>query len=205
MTRLKFISLIGICSLFFSCGEEAELVSEETREITTLDQRPVLLEPTSKDRFAPPGVGGANQLEEPITSGFTFITPTGWEEKEATMFRSVNMSLPEGGEAYLSEVGGNLLDNVNRWYGQFGLEKVTLEVLTAGEQITLAGEKAYLVTASGNYNAGMGRAAKNNVTLLGAIAESKGGLLTVKLIAPYQVAEKELPAFKKFCASLNRK
>ena len=201
---LKALPLVLMVSIINSCGEEKELVSSETRELTTLDMRPILINATSRDRFERKAADSDGKGKE-IASGYLYVTPEGWIEKVPTMFRTVNLFLPSGGEAYVSEVGGNILDNVNRWYKQFGQEAINQSQLESLETIKLLGEKAYFVEATGSYNPGMGKEALKGVTLYGAIKEKKGSLVTVKFIAPEKSAQDELANFKTFCESLEKR
>ena len=193
--------------LLSSCDQKREFVVNEKRELTSLDARAVDLDVTSKERFDPPsemaGLGmGATQ--EPQQHGMEYTKPEGWTEVKSTMFRNINFSIDAGGEAYASLVGGQVLGNVNRWYGQFGEQPRTMEQLDAGEKVTILGKDAYLIKASGTYNAGMGKPPEEGVTLIGAVTTVESGLLTVKLIAPIDVATTQAEEFKAFCHSLRK-
>jgi len=201
---LPLILPLGMVTILPSCDSESEF--SETRELTTLDEKPVSLTVTSKDRFEMP-----DDPEDPLSPNapaddsiakFTFTAPAEWEELAPTMFRSVNLKLPEGGELYVSQVGGQVLSNLNRWYGQFGAQPITADQLADLEPVTLLGNAGFLIEAQGAYNPGMGRPAMENQKLLGAIASNDGALLTVKLIASPEEADKYQDAFKTFCTSL---
>lgn len=203
------LSLMGMACLLVSCDDNSTLNTSETRELAALDLTPVNTEATSKERFEMPSstatAAGVEHSSAPTESGLLFQTPAGWTEIPGSMFRSVNMSLPDGGEAYVSQVGGNILDNVNRWYKQFQLEGVTQTDLDNGEKIALLGQAGYLIRASGTYNSGMGRPSLENATLLGAVAQTPNGLVTVKLIANKEEAAGQEENFRIFCRSLARK
>ena len=197
------LMMVGIV-LLPSCDQKREFVANEKRELTTLDAREVELEVTSKQRFEPPTEMASLGMDaqEPAPHGLDFVKPEGWTEAKATMFRNINFTIDAGGEAYVSLVGGQVLGNINRWYGQFGEKPRTMAELEAGEKVSILGRDAYLVKASGTYNAGMGKPLEEGVTLLGAVTTTDTGLLTVKLIAPIEVASTQEEVFKAFCNSL---
>lgn len=195
----------GLVVLLFFIGCERERRSFHSvgeRELTTLDAGAVLLNPTSKNRFEPPQSEDESAVEKGSDPAFHYELPEGWKEEKTSMFRLVNMSLKSGGEVYVSLVGGQLLANVNRWYGQFGLPSLTQEQLEKVETVDLLGQKGYVIRALGSYNPGMGKPKQDGVLLLGALAQLENGLVTVKLIAPEESGNANEEAFKRFCASL---
>ena len=212
MKALTLAVMTGVCSLMVSCDKPTEVTTEKTRELTTLDKRPVSLNPTSDDQFnpnkgaAPKSDGGHSHGGGQQAFGeFSYTAEASWVAKAPSQFRNVNFALPKGGELYVSIVGGGVLPNLNRWFGQFGNSAISPEELAQQERITLLGEKGYYAEATGDYNPGMGRPAKGNMTLLGALAQVNGQLVTVKLIATPEEAEEQKAAFKTFCESLESK
>lgn len=203
--KMRSITSAFVCLLvgLVGCQKQKELITDETRELTTLDQKKVDLTATSQDRFEMPLAQTPSSA--PTEASFTYTLPEGWEEQAASMFRQVNLSLPNGGECYVSTVGGSLLANVNRWFGQFGQDKITQADLDNGLKITLFGQEAYVVITSGTYNSGMGKPPKENTTLHGAITNLNGGLITIKMLAPTVDAETDKAAFEQFCLSLSHK
>ncbi len=202
------ILLFGVlgCLFLASCGEKQELTSSETRAVTTLDERPIPLSPTSADRFEPPGTPKAESTEHvhgesAAKGGFTYTAGEGWTAKPKTQFRLVNYVLPAGGEIYLSITGGGVLPNLNRWLGQFGQEKISESELAQMPTVTILGEEGVLVEVTGAY-AGMGKSKQDNMSLLGTLAEVDGQLISVKLIATPDETKEQKAAFITFCESL---
>lgn len=194
------------CLFLVGCGEKEELVSSETRAITTLDERPISLSPTSADRFEPPGTSKTESTEHvhgesAAKGGFTHTAGEGWTAKPKTQFRLINYALPAGGEIYLSITGGGVLPNLNRWLGQFGQEKISENKLTQMPTVKILGEEGVLVEVTGAY-AGMGQAKLDNMSLLGTLVEVSGQLISVKLIATPDEAKQQKAAFITFCESL---
>lgn len=199
----RVLITLALCWLVTSCDDGGTITTAETRDLASLDKQAYPTNPTSEERFESP-TSADSTTAEPTEPTLAYTTPEGWVEEKTSMFRSVNMSLKPRGEVYVSEVGGGLLQNINRWYGQFGAAEVTLPQLESGDRVTLLGENGYLVKATGDYNPGMGKPVMKGAMLVGAIAEIDGGLVTVKMIAPPAVAERELDAFQVFCNSLKR-
>lgn len=198
-TPLYLLFLLG-------CDKKEGLVSTETRELTTLDQKPVPLAVTSAQQFEPPGsTEESSSTPSAPQASFHYDLPEGWTEESPTQFREINFSLREGGEVYFSRVRGGVLDNLNRWLGQFGADKLTPESLGSLERVSLLGKEGYLITAEGDYNPGMGRPVKKGQALVGVIADSGGEIMTVKMITPSAQASTEKSSLKKFIASLRRK
>ena len=202
----KFIlftrSAAFLCSVFLiaSCGEE------KTKEVSNDNSSE-----NSKDHETN-GTGKAETVVDAITTlqageasstvdqPFSYTKPASWTEKGSSMFRTINMALEPEGEVYLSVVGGDLLMNINRWHRQFGGEEVTLEAVKAGEKVSILGTEGYLVEGRGDYQASM----KKDQMLLGVITQQGGRIITVKMIAPPEVAEREKQNLKDFCKSLKR-
>lgn len=207
---MKSLSVVSLSALLFlSCENSDPIAVDTTREITSADQ-PVSIEVTSSDRFEPPGTVQPTAPavnSEAVGANYTFTKPEEWTEKPASMFRQLNYAFGEGdrtGEVYLSEVGGDLLGNLNRWYGQFGKPAISQSDLEKLPKRVLLGQTAYLVEAEGGYNPGMGRAAKDDIKLIGAIAKVGDGLVTIKLLAPSELANQQRGNFETFLASLKK-
>lgn len=208
MRAIRLSALTAVIIFVVSCGEDQELTSDQTREITTLDERVVALSPTSVDRFqspqqeAPKSLGGAHGEQEDA-GGFTYTAGEGWVAKPKTQFRLVNYALPAGGEIYVSVTGGGILPNLNRWLGQFGQEEITGEQLGKQPRVMIMGLDGYVVEATGSY-AGMGRAKQDDMSLLGALAEIDGQLISVKMISTTEEVAQQKAAFMAFCESLTK-
>lgn len=200
--------------LTVSCRKQpAEVEISETRALTSHDKEPVL-NATSAEQFLPADVlaqiKGSGQM---LGTGGGLVAPTwsyrlpaaDWKVAEKKPLREVNLSFGEGeaqGEVYLSVVGGGIQPNVNRWFRQFGSAVQSIEKMGRLEFI---GQQGYLVEAQGRYEPGMGRAGKDGQALLGAIVESEGRLVTVKMIGPESEVLARREQFISFVASLSRK
>lgn len=166
--------------LMVSCRKAPETVQvTETRELTMWDE-------------------GRDPLIAPM--------PPEWRQIPGTQLRLFNYRFGEGskgGEVYVSRASGGVLPNVNRWLGQFG--KPPLESLDELPKVKVLGLDAVVVSASGKFGGGMGKAAQENAAVLGVIADHGSGLLTVKMIGPAEQVAAERERMLKFCENLRIK
>jgi len=145
----------------------------ERRALSESDQQ-VTLGATSKERFAmvrqmmgmqeeedhsghnhPPGEHGSHAQAE--NAPLVYELPDGWKKEEETQFRTLNFSFGEGGECYVSRVGGTLEANLNRWRGQMGLEPVLPEDIGALPKRLLFGMESTYIELDGAFK-GVGAA-----------------------------------------------
>lgn len=110
-----------------------------------------------------------------------------------------------GTTCYLSEAGGTVLDNTNRWLDQLGLAPIDKAGLAALPRVSVFGNDAVLVESKGKFGGGMGAAPIEDAMLLGAIAARDTSSLFVKLLGPRAVVEAQREAFLAFCKSLRPK
>lgn len=200
--RVGLVLGIGALALA-SCKKPEEVVVEETRPLTTADQAPVI-NASSAERFLPKEAReqmAAGDVGGGPGAGWSYKLPEGWREAGARMMRKVNLAFGEEGEVYLSEVGGGLKANADRWFRQFGNEPKDLGEL---ERVSFAGGEAILLETAGRYEPGMGRPGKDQQGLLGLLAETEKGLVTIKLIAGEAEVQAQRENFLAFVASLER-
>jgi hypothetical protein len=171
----RFAWLLVSLSAFSACDEKPEVVVTETRPLTTRDKPPKLFA-TSDERFrdAKPG---------PVMAG---ATPDGWLALPASQFRLLNYRFGESGmgEVWVSVSAGSVLDKVNRRLGQFGAEPIDAAAMAKLPAAEIAGTTGVWVEAAGEYAAGMGAAPKPGFALAGVIADTRHGILTVKMVGP---------------------
>ncbi|WP_435895613.1 hypothetical protein [Oceaniferula spumae] len=157
-----------------SCRKAPETVQvTETRELTMWDK-------------------GSDPLVAPM--------PPEWRQIPGTQLRIFNYRFGDDGEVYVSRARGGVLPNVNRWLGQFG--KPPLQSLDELPKIKMLGVDAVVVSATGKFAGGMGKAAKENAAVLGVIADHGAGLLTVKMIGSADEVAAERERVLNFCENL---
>lgn len=192
MRRRWLIGLTAV-ALLAGCRDEAEEVTvEATRELTSEDRAPRLFA-TSDERFR-------NARPSPVRGQ----APAGWQSVPATQFRLLNFRFgPEGrGEVYVSMSRGGVLENVNRWLGQFGAEPVDEAGLAGMRKLPLLGGEGVWVETSGTFGGGMGQPESADFGLAGVVVSVGGRLWTVKMIGPEAVVEQEKEALEAFARSL---
>jgi hypothetical protein len=176
-----------------SCEEKTEIVVTETRGLTTRDKEPKLFA-TSDERFR-------DAKPSPVKAG---EVPDGWLALPASQFRLLNYRFGESGmgEVWVSISAGTVLDNVNRWLGQFGAEHVDAAALEKLRNVPLAGTNGVWVEAAGEYASGMGAPPKPGFALAGVIASTDRGILTVKMVGPKAEVEAARPLLETFAKTL---
>ncbi len=175
-----------------SCQEKKEVTVKETRTPSTRDAAPKLFA-TSDERFR-------DAKPSPIKGE----TPQGWLALPASQFRLLNYRFGESGmgEVWVSLASGSVLDNVNRWFMQFGAAQVDAAALAKLPAASIAGFTGVLVAAEGDYAGGMGAPPKPGFALAGVVASVNGQILTVKMVGPKAEVEAAKPVLESFVKSL---
>ena len=194
MKKVIAISLVSLCFVGCRHKEPMEVTSNETRPLSTRDGE-IKLDATSAERF-----GVTQQTSASVT--FVDAAPSDWKSQPATMFRLKNYSFGTAGEVSLSQSQGTVLDNANRWLGQFEAEKLYDESLTKLPTETFLGTQAAWIEAQGTYNPGMGKSAASGYALAGVIAEVNGSIVTVKMVGPVAEVEAQKQALRAYLASV---
>jgi hypothetical protein len=176
------------------CREQpaAEVTVDGTRELTTLDRAPRLFA-TSDERFR-------NARPSPLQGA----PPGDWQAAPATQFRLLNYRCgPQGrGEVYVTAASGGVLENVNRWLGQFGAESIDEAGLAALRRVPMLGSEGVWVEARGTFAGGMGRPPQQDYALAGVVAAVGDRLWTLKMIGPEKTVESQKAALEAFAGSL---
>jgi len=178
--------------MFSSCEKKKEVVVTETRATTTRDQAPKLFA-TSDERFR-------DAKPSPVKGD----TPEGWLSLPASQFRLLNYRFGESGmgEVWVSLANGTVLDNVNRWLGQFTATKLDSAGLEKLPPATIAGTTGKWVEAAGDYVGGMGAEPKPGFALAGVVTSINGQILTLKMVGPKAEVEAAKPVLETFAKSL---
>ena len=147
----------------------------------------------------------AEQPAELIKVGaFTFTVPDGWKKVAPTSpMRKAQLEVSQGSEKaevtffqFGGDQGGNVADNVARWFAQFpgSEEKRKTETVQAGSvKITFA-------TTEGTFSSGMPggpTTPMNDYALVGAILENRDGNIFIKMTGPKPIVKSSTDAFKK--------
>jgi hypothetical protein len=103
---------------------------------------------------------------------------------------------------WVSISSGSVLDNVNRWLGQFGAETIDAAALEKLRSVPIAGATGVWVEAAGEYASGMGAPPKAGFALAGVIASTDHGILTVKMVGPKAEVEAAGPLLESFAKTL---
>jgi len=189
----RLLAALAALVLLPSCGSEEEVVVTETRRVTLRDLQPKL-HASSNERFR-------NTRPSPVSAP----TPESWLPVPSTEFRLLNYRFgDEGkGEVWVSEARGGLLDNINRWLGQFALEPIDEPTLAGWGKVNVGADKQGVwVEAQGTYSPGMGQPPRPDQALAGILVESDNGLLTIKMVGPVADVAAQKDQLKAFAASI---
>ncbi len=188
----RTLCLLASVFALAACEEKKEITVTESRAPTTRDASPKL-SATSDERFR-------DAKPSPVTAE----APAGWLALPASQMRLLNYRFGESGmgEVWVSMSGGSVLDNVNRWLGQFAAEPLDAAGLAELPSVSIAGEVGKWVTTAGDYAGGMGAPPKPGFGLAGAVASVKGQILTVKMVGPKAEVEAAKPALESYIRSL---
>ena len=107
--KIRHISAVLAIALLAGCDKPAEVTVDESRSVTMRDEG-LKLNASSNDRFQEPGTG-------PLIAG---TVPGSWLAQPSSSFRLLSYRFGTGGDVAVGISAGGLLENVNRWLGQFG-------------------------------------------------------------------------------------
>lgn len=193
----RFSVLIVLAGLVCSCDKPAELVVTETRRLTTQDVEPKL-HASSDERF---------RDMKPVEPGpVEGVTPEGWVLKPATEFRILNYGFGASGkgECWVTLASGGVLENVNRWMGQFSQAPIDEAALAGMKRVPVVGVEGVWVEVKGPY-AGMGAGKQESFALAGIVADLGDRLLTVKMVGPEEEVAQARAQLEALAASLKFK
>lgn len=194
---------IGLALLLVSlvaCTDEANEVEITQTRVATVQPRQFIPNATSEQRF-----GGGRRPTTPRAAPdptLTFALPPGWTKLPPATMRIVNLTVPGGGECYVTQAGGGMLPNANRWYGQIGATPLDAASFAKLPQIKVLGKDAAYIELSGTLQG------KPDYMLVGALVENaqggRPGILSVKMIGSAEALKSQIGPFKAFCASLQQ-
>ena len=191
---IRHISAVLAIALLAGCDKPAEVTVDESRVVTMRDAG-LKLNATSNDRFQEPGTG-------PFIAG---KVPANWLEQPSSTFRLLSYRFGTGGDVAVGISSGGLLENVNRWLGQFGQDPLTEADLAKLEPGEVVGAKGVWVEASGDYSPGMGQPPRAAQSLYGLVAEKGGRIVTIKMTGPADELAAQKSALKVFAATLRER
>ncbi|MGC6457173.1 MAG: hypothetical protein ACON4R_02280 [Akkermansiaceae bacterium] len=178
---MRIFVLTVIAALLWTGCRETNPVIEvtKTRRLTLYDKDPA-----------------GNILDKP---------PLGWRTIPPTKFRDKNFLAgpDEKVEIYVSNVNGDLLQNANRWLGQFGQQPVAN--LAEFETLMILKRTSILVEAQGIFGAAMGGGKKEereNYALIGALRPTNSSLLSFKMVGPAEAVAGLRTEFIEYCETM---
>ncbi|NUM56639.1 MAG: hypothetical protein HUU46_23680 [Candidatus Hydrogenedentes bacterium] len=144
----------------------------------------------------------------PVAAGtmLSWTAPEGWTQSAPRAMREVTFTAGANGEsecyvAKLSNRGGGVEANLNRWAGQMGLDALTAEAIAALPKIKVLGNDCSVVEFKGTYTDMQG-APHADFLMLGTIAEVGTDAYFIKMVGPAADMEAQRANFAAFCESL---
>lgn len=150
----------------------------------------------------PPIAGGADRDTSPAPAPFTADVPAGWTPVPGSQ-RLLHHSFGDGGEVYVSQLGGGMRAMLDIWRGEVGADKASDAEFAAVGKVAMLGGEASLLDVAGNYRSMSGKQIEG-ARLLVAALEQGGAITFVKLVGKAADVEAQRPAFLAFCGSLRR-
>ena len=143
-----------------------------------------------------------------------YEAPAGWQKAEnPNPMRKATFKIPhaegdaEDAELSVSQAGGTVDANVQRWAGQFERgkdEPVSRKQMKVGDlDVTVV--ELHGTFAGGGMPGAPAAGPKTNWALLGAIVETQGSLTFFKLTGPEKTVQSAKPAFDKFVEGFRAK
>ncbi len=203
----------SLAALWFvsSCGVEVTTAPMERRAATDLG-RPEWkgLSSTSAERFGPrsaSGQGSGHTAGPSKGPEFIYDLPKGWTVADPTDLRLLNLKVAGRDDAscYLTalpRMEAGILENVNRWRGQFGAAAITADEVKSLPTTELFGLPCVRVEVSGPYSDGMGGGELSEGRLVGLIAEQDNTMVFLKMVGPKAVIDQETASFDAFVTTL---
>lgn len=198
---MRKLALAGLCLLVAAgCG-----APKGPQEITMTRTGVVNDSPTGggMDTAARMGMGGG-MPPAAASPRVTYTTPEGWEEQPAGGMRLASFTIGDGGECTvirLSQTGGGLAANVNRWRAQMNMDPLDEAGVDALPKAQLVGLDGVNVMLEGAYK-GMGDVSEEGYALAGRIAIDDNASWFVKLTGPAELVKGELEKLNAFCDGL---
>jgi hypothetical protein len=136
---------------------------------------------------------GPNELPE-----MTFSVPDGWSPGPLKPFRRMSWNVTADGqsaEMYISQAGGDVAANINRWRGQAGLSPINdpAELQKTIEKIDIGGVSGDLVVLKSD---------DPSKAVLGAIVAQGGSNWFFKMTGPAAATQTQQDAFRNFLTSV---
>lgn len=222
MSRVTLLApLLLACAVLASgCGD-----SDSSYEFTDVRERKqdTPLVPsglTSGDRFGMAGHGADPHagmhggggdphggMHGASSAPFTWTTPATWEEAQGHSMRAGSWRVKgqpktDCSLSLLPGLGGDMLDNVNRWRNQMRVKPMSAAEVAALPRKKMLGEDAVFVNIIGAY-AGMGAGkAEGGARMLGLLLTLPGRAVFLKFTGPAEVVAANEAAFVQLAASI---
>ena len=178
----------------------AEFINNEKDNFISLVKSIKITKPQSSEN------SNASSILPIIPDQIDWVAPDNWTltEPKPQRIATFRPSQIEGLECYISVFSGNIIDNLNRWRSQMGLEPINNsdnQNLTSFNSDIGSGIYVFL---EGKFNGGMSGQAIENAVMAGAIIQGANKTVFVKMVGKKDDVLKEKESFINFIKSLKR-
>ena len=135
-------------------------------------------------------------------SNLAVAMPNDWRRVPSSKFRDFNCKFNQDGEVYISIGSGDIKSNAERWLTQFADTRTV--VVSDLEKLDVMGSQAVILESEGTF-AGMRGINIEDAGLLGLLVETRGNLITVKMIGKKEEVQAQRANFIAFCQSIQWK
>ncbi len=153
---------------------------------------------------AAPAAPKSPTAAQPSSAPYSWTLPEGWTDQPASGMRLATIMIPTSTDslnASITEFGGDLAGNVNRWRGQIGLPQLSKAEILPGLKIveTILGKegKAYIVTL-------INPASPAKAMLAAIIPRPSGTSVFIKVTGPADALKSIAEPFSQFTQSLKQ-
>lgn len=172
------IQTVGENAFTLKCIGPAEFIDKEKDNLISLIKSIKISKQTTTEKSTAP------TLLPTIPDQIDWVIPNNWTLTEPKPQRLVTFKPLQKDEleCYISIFSGNIIDNLNRWRSQMGLEPINntnnQDITTFNSNI---GSGVY-VFLEGKYNGGMSGQAIENAVMAGAIIQGTNKTVFVKMV-----------------------
>ncbi|NWK54889.1 hypothetical protein HW115_04665 [Verrucomicrobiaceae bacterium N1E253] len=143
----------------------------------------------------------AVEVTQTAQAPYTWTLPAGWSAKPASGMRLATIVIPANGstlEASVTEFGGDLAGNINRWRGQLGMTPLPeAEVISSLEKVQTGLGDGYIAQL-------VNKDSPEKAMLAAIIPRPSGTSVFVKLSSDAETLNRIAPAFTQFTQSISQ-
>lgn len=205
MKHLKYILYTILLMLaFISCSDDIN----QKADVYKVPKNNYVIISDGK-RFQDPnasiGKPNNNKQSQNRANQFNYELPKRWLIQKPRQFRDLNIGFTEDPNAacyltILTNNGGGILPNINRWKGEFNLPAISEDDLKDISKISFFNQQVPLIILSGNY-----KNKHEDWAMLACFFTNGSKAFTLKFVGPTNLIADQKANFTKFAQSIKEK